>query len=211
MEAEDDGKHDSAYGSKGSSSPFKKGDGVRRFHRRPSRQLNERAHHCFGEPVLAWPLQGKWLKHRLQMSVPQRGKKRVPPSESILRRGVFNCFSCHESGDIRRLLRLMGASRETIDAELKSIQPSWTERESFTEKYKRTSSEKRPVQSRVRTPEAFLGVYDWMPTKLVGEGIRPTPATRHGDWFRQKRQSNHVSDSRYVQGTSLGSLEAQPS
>jgi DNA primase len=104
-----------------------------------------------------------------------KGGNETSPSFGInLEKGVFNCFSCHESGDIRRLLRLMGASRETIDAELKSIQPELDRaRELHGKVQENFFREKDPFKTEYTLPEVILGVYDWMPTKLAEKGFDP--------------------------------------
>jgi len=91
-----------------------------------------------------------------------------------LEKGVFNCFSCHESGDLRRLLKLMGASRQTIDAELAAIQPELDHARELHGKVKENFFRERdPFKAEYPLPEALLGVYDWMPTQLVSKGFDP--------------------------------------
>lgn len=102
------------------------------------------------------------------------GEEKTPSFSVNVQKGVFNCFTCHEAGDVKRLLILLGLPRRQVDAETASIQPildrnreAWKlEKEHFL--YRRD-----PFRADYVLPEALVGVFEWMPMKLVNDGFDP--------------------------------------
>lgn len=104
-----------------------------------------------------------------------KGGQETTPSFSVnVDKGVFQCFTCKESGDIRRLLRLLGLSREKIDSEVKIIQPQLeANREMLKFESENFFSNRDPFKADAVLPEAQLGVYEWLPTQLAEAGFDP--------------------------------------
>jgi DNA primase len=105
-----------------------------------------------------------------------KGGQETSPSFGVnfVKGGIFNCFACHESGDLRRLLRLLGVQRATIDAELAVIGPELErQREIHKSNLSNFFSGKDPFKADYVLPEAILGVFEWMPLSLVQKGFDP--------------------------------------
>lgn len=104
-----------------------------------------------------------------------KGGRESHPSFGVnIQSGDYNCFACHESGSLKRLLRLLGASREMIDSELKSIQPEIERANALKAvQAKNFSYGRDPFKAEVVLEEALLGVYDWMPVSLAEKGFDP--------------------------------------
>lgn len=89
--------------------------------------------------------------------------------------GDFNCFACHESGSLKRLLKLLGAPRDRIDTELSSITPELERVHALKQlKSRNFNYGKDPFKAEVILPEALIGVYDWMPVSLAQRGFDPS-------------------------------------
>lgn len=86
--------------------------------------------------------------------------------------GQFNCFACHESGSLKRLLRLLGCSREVVDSSLKEILPALEKAQALKQVQVQNFSYGRdPFKAPVVLEEALLGVYDWLPVSLEQKGF----------------------------------------
>jgi DNA primase len=102
------------------------------------------------------------------------GQEKKPSFSINIEKAIFHCFTCHEAGDIRRLLRMVGISRNVIDSELSQIQP-------ILEKHKELLKVEKlnvfgntdPFRADYILPEVILGVYEWMPLKLIEDGFNP--------------------------------------
>lgn len=104
----------------------------------------------------------------------KEGKETSPSFSVHLDKGVFHCFTCHLAGDIRRLLRLLGLSRESIDVETAIIRPFLDKNRELAELEKQTLFYRQdPFKADYVLPESLLGVYDWCPTRLVEKGFDP--------------------------------------
>lgn len=105
-----------------------------------------------------------------------KGGQETSPSFGVnfVKGGIFNCFSCHENGDLRRLLRLLGAPRTTIDVELAVIGPELErQREIHKSQLKNFFADQDPFKAEYVLPEVILGVFEWMPISLVQKGFDP--------------------------------------
>jgi hypothetical protein len=88
--------------------------------------------------------------------------------------GLFNCFTCHESGTIRRLLQLLGLPKQEIDNETKELRELFNNNIAALKFKRRTDCiQNDPFRAKMVLPETFLAAYDFMPTKLVTDGFRP--------------------------------------
>lgn len=104
-----------------------------------------------------------------------KGGQEHKPSFSInIEHGVFNCFTCHVAGDISYLLKLLGLPRDRIDIELSSVRTELDKNRQthFLEK-QNTFARTDPFKADFILPEALLGVYEFMPLKLVEAGFHP--------------------------------------
>lgn len=104
-----------------------------------------------------------------------KGGDETKPSFGVdLERAIYHCFTCHEAGDIRKLLRLIGVSRSSIDTELAVIQPLLDKnRELLKVEKLNFFSDRDPFKADYILPEVILGVYEWMPLKLIEDGFNP--------------------------------------
>lgn len=101
------------------------------------------------------------------------GQEKTPSFSINLDLGLFHCFTCHVSGTLRYLLRLLGLPRHLIDQELKAIQPQLEENQRRVEFEKQHFFEgEDPFKAKKTLPEALLGVYDWCPTQLLEAGFK---------------------------------------
>lgn len=79
-------------------------------------------------------------------------------------KGVFQCFTCHEAGDIRWLLHQLGLPRETVDAEIAGIKPILERNREMHKLEKENAFIYRDrFSADSELPEAVLGIYDWDP------------------------------------------------
>lgn len=102
------------------------------------------------------------------------GQERSPSFGINVQKGVFNCFTCHEAGDLRRLLKLLGAPRATIDAELSVIAPELEhQKELHKAQLQHFFTSNDPFKAEYVLPEVILGVFEWMPTSLAEKGFSP--------------------------------------
>jgi DNA primase len=113
---------------------------------------------------------GKWVVCKCPFH--KDGQEAHPSFGVNIEDGGFNCYSCHEKGDIARLLSLLGASRQTIDEELKDIAEELKQvKESNEIKSKHYFSGLDPFRTIRPIPEVILGVYQWAPTALLDKGF----------------------------------------
>jgi DNA primase len=100
------------------------------------------------------------------------GEERKPSFSVNVDLGVYHCFTCHETGSIRTLLKKLDLPRAQIDSELAIIQPE-LERHAQNFKLEKQHSfvNNDPFRADYVLPESLLGVYDWCPTMLVEKGF----------------------------------------
>lgn len=103
------------------------------------------------------------------------GQERKPSFSVHLDEGVYNCFTggCPGgSGDLTKMLRLLGATDGQIEAETAIIGPELKRnREAALLRRKSTFENKDPTRAPFPLPESLLGVYDWMPPGLTENGF----------------------------------------
>jgi DNA primase len=104
----------------------------------------------------------------------KEGKERTPSFSINVDKGVFQCFTCHVTGGIKRLLYLLGVPRASIDIETQVIQPFLDrQREILRVERQYTFTRHDPFKTEFLLDEGILGVFDWMPVRLVGDGFDP--------------------------------------
>lgn len=100
------------------------------------------------------------------------GQERKPSFSINLDEGLFHCFTCHEAGDIKKMLQMLGVPETRIELETSVIGPA-LEQNRQLQKLRKTNFhvDKDPFKAEFILPESLLGVYDWMPTSLVEKGF----------------------------------------
>jgi DNA primase len=100
------------------------------------------------------------------------GEERKPSFSVNLEKAVFQCFTCHEAGDLKTLLRKLGIPRGLVDTETSFIQPLLEkQREAFKFERANTFKNTDPFRADYVLPETILGIYDMCPTKLLSDGF----------------------------------------
>lgn len=102
------------------------------------------------------------------------GKESSPSFGVNVEKGIFNCFTCHEAGDLRRLLKLFGASRSMIDSELSIISPELKRQKELHQlKNENFFTNADPFKAEYVLPEVMNSLYEWMPVSLAEKGFDP--------------------------------------
>ncbi len=104
-----------------------------------------------------------------------KGGEETKPSFSInLDLGLFNCFTCHVSGTLPYLLRLLNVPDNVIDMETRGIRVELEDNKARL-MFKRRSEWKRkdPFQAHTILSPVVLKPYEWCPNKLVEAGFDP--------------------------------------
>lgn len=100
------------------------------------------------------------------------GQEKTPSFSIDVVRGIFHCFTCHEAGDLRKMLRLMNVPRSHIDREFQVIQPFLDrERENYFLNKKTAFHSRDMFRADFILPEEILGIYEWCPTNLLEAGF----------------------------------------
>ncbi len=103
------------------------------------------------------------------------GQEQHPSFGISIESGEWNCYACHEFGGLKRLLRMLGMSRESIDSELKTIGPELERAQALKNvQYLNFNNGRDPFKAPVVLEEAMLGIYDWMPVALQQKGFDPS-------------------------------------
>ena len=101
------------------------------------------------------------------------GQERKPSFSVNVEKGLYHCFTCHDRGTIRWLLKKLKVADSTIDSEIKVIQPYLDrQKELFKVEQQHTFSNRDPFKADSILPESLLGVYEVCPTKLVADGYK---------------------------------------
>lgn len=108
----------------------------------------------------------------IMMECPIHGSKSGTPFSINLDLGLFHCFSCHISGPIPYLLRLLGIPEAQIEAETGWLQNA------LAENRKRLKLQKQaewwyndPFHTKTPLSTVILSQYNWMPTWLTSDGF----------------------------------------
>lgn len=100
------------------------------------------------------------------------GKETRPSFSVNVTNGVWQCFTCHVSGSLPKLLRALGLPRNKIDAELKDVKEELElNRKRVAWKKQARWQAKDPFMADYVLPESLLKPYEWCPTKLVEAGF----------------------------------------
>lgn len=88
--------------------------------------------------------------------------------------GLFNCFSCHISGSLPHLLRMLHVPSDRIALETKGLSAALEEnRRLRSQELQRQWYHKDPLEAAVPLSKVVLKPYEWMPLKLVDDGFHP--------------------------------------
>ena len=103
-----------------------------------------------------------------------KGGQETRPSFSVnIELGVFNCFTCHESGTIPTLLTLLGLPPETVDRECKNIRQSIRANlEARNIRRQKELHTKDPFRAHTVISEAIIAGFRWCPLQLVNAGFQ---------------------------------------
>lgn len=102
----------------------------------------------------------------------KEGRERKPSFSVNVMKGVYHCFTCHVGGDIRKLLEELGLPRERVDSETAIIKPTLDRnREMMKIERDHTFVSHNAFAAPYPLPEALLGVYDFVPEKLIKAGF----------------------------------------
>lgn len=108
----------------------------------------------------------------ISVSCPFHSTKDGTPFSVNVTNGLWQCFSCHLTGSIHKLLHGLGLPRHKIDAELKDIRGELeANRRQLEWKKRRIWQAKDPFLADPILPEALLKPYEWCPTNLVQQGF----------------------------------------
>jgi 5S rRNA maturation endonuclease (ribonuclease M5) len=108
----------------------------------------------------------------ISVPCPFHSTKDGTPFSVNVTNGVWQCFSCHISGPLHKLLHGLGLPRITIEAELKDIRGELEANRKRLEWKKRTQWQARdPFLADPILPETLLKPYEWCPLNLVQAGF----------------------------------------
>jgi DNA primase len=99
-----------------------------------------------------------------------------------LTRGLYHCFSCHESGPLGKFLKQMGVSSARIATEYKYVLED-------VERFR--STKPNPLRVTVAAeplPEGLLGLFDSCPTRLLNEGYEESLLAKLDIGFDKRHQ-----------------------
>jgi DNA primase len=100
------------------------------------------------------------------------GEERKPSFSINLNEGLFHCFTCHEAGTVKTLLKKLQVPASSIDAELAIIKPHLdAQRRIFVIEKENQFVNRDPFLADYVLPEALLGVYELCPQKLIEDGF----------------------------------------
>lgn len=89
--------------------------------------------------------------------------------------GLFQCFTCHISGSVKTLLKMLGLDRKTIDSETSGLKDLFDANYAALKHKRQTDClGADPFRAKLILPETFLTPYEYMPTKLVEGGFWPS-------------------------------------
>lgn len=102
--------------------------------------------------------------------------------------GNWGCFSCTaQGGSLKWLLRKLGISNKGIEAQLEEAEKEGKQLREIDKLAKKKKARKE-FKGEFILPEALLGVYDWLPTKLVEEGFTQETLLQHDIGFDQENE-----------------------
>jgi DNA primase len=96
---------------------------------------------------------------------PDGSEEQTPSFTMSVTRGLYHCFSCHESGGLAKFLREMGVSRSRIDRDYKHLLEE-------LEKYRSPPANPfRITPIAAPLPLGLLGLFDYCPVDLLEDGF----------------------------------------
>lgn len=102
----------------------------------------------------------------------KEGTERKPSFSVNVSQGIFHCFTCHESGNIKLLLEMLKVPQTVIEAETKLIQPMLDSNRQLYQLQKANAFVNQdPFEADYKLPESLLGVYARCPLKLYNDGF----------------------------------------
>lgn len=103
-----------------------------------------------------------------------KGGQETKPSFSVnIEMGVFNCFTCHESGTIPTLLTMMGVPAQTVDRECKDLrQGIKANLEARNIRRQKEMHSRDPFRAHTIISEALISGFRWCPVQLVQLGFQ---------------------------------------
>ena len=100
------------------------------------------------------------------------GQERKPSFSVNVDEGLFHCFTCHESGTMPMLLRLLGLPSHRIDAEIAPFKDQLlANRELKKLKKEAASINGDPYRAQTVLSEAIIDGFDWCPLQLTQAGF----------------------------------------
>lgn len=103
------------------------------------------------------------------------GQERKPSFSINPDKALFQCFTCHVTGDLKYFLRLVGLSRDAIDRELGPLRET-IEKNRAQHKFENENFfvYRDPFKADFVLPESLLAIYEWVPQPLVEKGFNQT-------------------------------------
>lgn len=102
------------------------------------------------------------------------GQEKTPSFSINVDQGLYHCFTCHASGTIPHLLKLIGLPQEQIDIETQSIRAALSENRDKLRWRKRAQwVSEDPFSATSPLSETMLRTFEWCPTKLTDVGFNP--------------------------------------
>jgi hypothetical protein len=104
-----------------------------------------------------------------------KGGQETKPSFSInVDLGLFQCFTCHQSGTVKKLLALLGLSSSQVDTETRELKALFdANRFALAHKRRTDCVGIDPFKAPYVLPETIVAAYDLMPLSLVNGGFDP--------------------------------------
>jgi DNA primase len=100
------------------------------------------------------------------------GEERTPSFSVNVDKGLYHCFTCHDAGTVKGLLKKLGVPRSTIDSETGVIAPYLKQNlDNFKLQRQHTFHRRDPFRTDTPLPETLLAMYDHPPTKLLMDGF----------------------------------------
>lgn len=116
------------------------------------------------------------------------GQERKPSFYVNLEKGLFNCFACHASGNISRLLFMLGVSHEQIDREIEPIKESLEENRKIEGLKRKGQLREDPFVADPILKESVIAPFFYCPMDLVDSGFSPEWLYYKQIGFDQKKQ-----------------------
>jgi DNA primase len=102
------------------------------------------------------------------------GEEKTPSFSVNVEKGVFHCFTCHEAGSLKKLLKKVGLTREQIDSATQGVADILQRNvEQAERKKKNLFSISDPFEAKPILEESILGIFDNEPTTLIQDGFDP--------------------------------------